>query len=216
MKYLFPVILYFACLSCQGAIITYTASGTISELDRQGVTPAGYFVLGDPLIARMTIDTSTPDSDPINVDYGAYWGAVTDAELAIGSASWHWSNATDSSSVRIHLHDRDGREYIDTVINHQTDRRYYMVLNLTNLTDDDVIVSDQLPFNPFGSFDQSSVYLFDFQERGPLPGHGYDWYYRAVAHDVTWHVSAIPIPATAWLFGSAVGVMGWIRRKATV
>jgi hypothetical protein len=26
--------------------------------------------------------------------------------------------------------------------------------------------------------------------------------------------ATIPIPATAWLFGSALGLLGWLRRKA--
>jgi hypothetical protein len=27
------------------------------------------------------------------------------------------------------------------------------------------------------------------------------------------NVGVIPIPAAAWLFGSALGLLGWIRRK---
>ncbi len=27
--------------------------------------------------------------------------------------------------------------------------------------------------------------------------------------------AVVPIPAAVWLFGSALGVMGWMRRKAT-
>ena len=29
------------------------------------------------------------------------------------------------------------------------------------------------------------------------------------------NISAVPVPAAVWLFGSALGVMGWMRRKAT-
>lgn len=29
------------------------------------------------------------------------------------------------------------------------------------------------------------------------------------------NISAVPIPATVWMFGSALGVLGWLRRRAT-
>jgi hypothetical protein len=28
--------------------------------------------------------------------------------------------------------------------------------------------------------------------------------------------AVIPVPAAVWLFGSALGLLGWIRRRATV
>jgi hypothetical protein len=28
-------------------------------------------------------------------------------------------------------------------------------------------------------------------------------------------ISVVPVPAAVWLFGSALGLLGWIRRKAT-
>jgi hypothetical protein len=31
----------------------------------------------------------------------------------------------------------------------------------------------------------------------------------------TFSVSAVPVPAAVWLFGSALGLLGWMRRKAT-
>jgi len=57
----------------------------------------------------------------------------------------------------------------------------------------------------------SSAWDFSF-------GYGYQ-YYGSKSFDLyAWavrdgDVSAIPIPAAVWLFGSALGVMGWLRRK---
>jgi hypothetical protein len=33
-----------------------------------------------------------------------------------------------------------------------------------------------------------------------------------LAYDITF--TAVPVPATVWLFGSALGLLGWLRRKA--
>jgi hypothetical protein len=38
-------------------------------------------------------------------------------------------------------------------------------------------------------------------------------YYNAWAV-VDGDVQVVPVPAAAWLFGSAVGLLGWVRRKA--
>jgi len=32
---------------------------------------------------------------------------------------------------------------------------------------------------------------------------------------VTWQVTVVPVPAALWLFGSAVGLLGWLRRRRT-
>jgi len=32
-------------------------------------------------------------------------------------------------------------------------------------------------------------------------------------HVGSWTVSAVPVPAAAWLFGSALGLLGWLRRR---
>lgn len=31
----------------------------------------------------------------------------------------------------------------------------------------------------------------------------------------TWTITVIPIPAAAWLFGSALGLLGWLKRRTT-
>jgi hypothetical protein len=34
--------------------------------------------------------------------------------------------------------------------------------------------------------------------------------------ETSWSVAAVPVPAAAWLFGSALGGLGWMRRRKTV
>ena len=55
-------------------------------------------------------------------------------------------------------------------------------------------------------------FAFDFngeQLAGNKVGINFGWAVRLG------DVAAIPVPAAVWLFGSALGLLGWIRRKAT-
>ncbi len=40
--------------------------------------------------------------------------------------------------------------------------------------------------------------------------------YISTRYVVSGNVSAVPIPAAVWLFGSGLGLLGWMRRKVTV
>lgn len=46
-----------------------------------------------------------------------------------------------------------------------------------------------------------------------LPGAANSYHLYAMSGLLT--VAAVPVPGAVWLFGSALGVMGWLRRKAT-
>jgi hypothetical protein len=47
---------------------------------------------------------------------------------------------------------------------------------------------------------------------GMTPG-SYVWSFPS-AETITLNITPVPIPAAAWLFASAVGLLGWVRRKS--
>lgn len=80
---------------------------------------------------------------------------------------------------------------------------------------------------PFSNF-QPSYYWYS-NEYPPVPGEAWHFnFYNGVqsvaprsntafvwaVHDGDPLASVVPIPAAVWLFGSALGVIGWMRRKA--
>jgi hypothetical protein len=73
------------------------------------------------------------------------------------------------------------------------------------------------PGHPFGlgPFD-SGIYKIVYggglfsSEFPASVGEGVAWEYQ-----ISVASTAVPIPAAIWLFGSALGLLGWIRRKAT-
>ena len=53
-------------------------------------------------------------------------------------------------------------------------------------------------------------FFFNFGNQHSFGKNGNDYGWAVRAGDV----SAVPVPAAVWLFGSALGLLGWVRRKA--
>jgi hypothetical protein len=67
------------------------------------------------------------------------------------------------------------------------------------------------PSSPAGEY----VCLLETCAFSPSGPPGVFKYRSIIAGSITAPVSVVPIPAAVWLFGSALGVMGVMRRKAT-
>lgn len=80
-----------------------------------------------------------------------------------------------------------------------------------------------IPFDiDFNTFEVTAVLAINrraeaIQPEGVRDVLGGNNYLNNFADDTNWVYAdwqVVPVPAAAWLFGSALGVLGWIRRKA--
>ena len=52
---------------------------------------------------------------------------------------------------------------------------------------------------------------YDINANGDIVGYGVD----ANGNEQAFLLTAVPVPAAVWLFGSALGMLGWVRRRKT-
>jgi probable HAF family extracellular repeat protein len=50
---------------------------------------------------------------------------------------------------------------------------------------------------------------YDINENGDIVGVGV----TSIGEERAFLLTAVPVPAAVWMFGSALGVLGWLRRR---
>jgi hypothetical protein len=193
---------FFVSASATSAVITYRVTATVTELDLDG---GEYTVaIGDELVGTLTVNLEAADgsSDPL---FGDYADAVTFAQVSVRALLRTWGDAGSTNSLRIQLADPIyGGEFIDVVTHRSSPAVSYAVWALQNIPDADRLTTDSLPF-PVDGF--GIRYIDVFETTSALGG------FRIRATPATW--SVVPIPAAVWLLGSAVGLLAWLKRRAT-
>jgi hypothetical protein len=61
--------------------------------------------------------------------------------------------------------------------------------------------------------DSLNAWAFDFDSGTESDGLKSSFYYGWAVRDGDVAASVVPIPAAAWLFGSALGLLGWLKRR---
>ncbi len=191
--------LCFAAVTAQAAPVKYQYQGpdfTIGTSPVEGLTNiSGYFVLDDA-IAPNTLFHAEGDRPELGAAPIALW--FTDGVTTITSLSevidwgmWIETDGTGALSVWQVGLQKAGNGPVGTFLNMNVDYN----------------------FTPGSGFDQT--HYCNITD----PNSCYSVGGRRVVTDTlnhgTWTITVVPIPAAAYLFGSALGVMGMMRRKAT-
>jgi hypothetical protein len=128
--------------------------------------------------------------------FGLVDDGATDWITSFDSSSSSWIDGIANTVSTDTVYDLSG-SYSDSLLT-------------TGLTDWQVGDQVDITFNFAGVFDLSNFDINNFgMQAGYRGGSIVDSTYNLVGN-----VTAVPVPAAVWLFGSGLGLLGWFRRKA--
>lgn len=147
------------------------------------------------------------------------WLAAMNAENFLGASNWRMPSTTVPDASCEYQVDAGGSYPLQPVGNFCTGSELTYMFNVEGVRGGSLYSS---PFtNLFqGRYWSGTDYAPDQAQAFWVNSFaGYQGLEFKYQHHFVWAVrsgdiSVVPIPAAAWLFGSALGVMGWMRRKA--
>ena len=219
-RFLCALILCAISFSSHAALLRVVATGTINDFD----DPGGRLPFTEPLPGTqfvMSFNLEDTANDVANTDptAGIYIGASFDHQLQIGAEQYDGINPFQSVIVLDNNPNPSGGPgFADlwsstgVVVSSPTEQQDFQ-LSLFSVEDTPPtlpLTSDSL-VPPFTSSDWQLMTIryrvFDD------PGNGDPLVQVGVAEATidTIEVTAVPVPAAAWLFGSALGLLGFRR-----
>jgi hypothetical protein len=186
----------------QAAPITFLFEGTVDYTSFSNGTP-DEFGIGDTFSMLVEFDSTEPDRNA-DTRRGFYdWTSLT---FTVGTYS-------GSATGEIYIEDDylSGRDMYNLIALSLSAPDVlgltpgYMSFDMRDNTGT-VFSDDSLPLSPpdLGDFNSISMSLkfnnFDFSANGDV---------ELTLNSIT----AVPVPAAVWLFGSALGLLGWMRRR---
>ena len=180
-----------------GAQISFDPSYSNAVDMPDGVTRlSGYFILNDLLLPN-TVNAVTPISYLFS-DGLVTAGSDTPGYFAPGGREAIFSITTDANGDFDKWFIFVGRNFEDVAATGLPADRHYFFQSVKY-------------YDGSGNerFDDETVY-----RRVPGVAYGVHGVADTSGRGV-WSVSVVPAPAAVWLFGSALGLMGWLRRRAS-
>ena len=212
-----------AAPSAQAALVTWRASGTISQV----VDPTGAFggqiAAGSTFTLDYTFDTSTLDGFA-GPSWGSYVNAITSVSLAfagsVGTLQHSFSSLGSTGNISVNDGTPSGAMFLDT-FNLQamspyqaTGVRDNVTMNLYNSASTIAVgpfASDSMPSSPPDPLDFYLLRTFRWEE--VFLSNGSVLNTSFVSGTVTSHsVSPVPLPAAVWLLLSGLGGLGMLSR----
>ncbi len=213
------VLLLSLTFNASAALLQMHFSGSISSAGSFN-DPTGLFTPGDSLSGFWLVETTTADSSASDPSRGSYSHSGSPAfQINIGSSIFQ-ANSTTIQILNDYSAGIGTLDAYDVLANGETSNiadlsRLNMQITLRDRQEPfDVFSSDALPSfapNP-ADFDQVG------QVQGQLSGMLLDksFFMNLEIDSVATidDISAVPVPAAAWLFGTAlIGFVGYSRRR---
>ncbi len=136
-----------------------------------------------------------------------YWGDYTEDVADISPDAWEVTERRYDETLRINYYPGE----VDPQIYAAEADTFDEMINVFRLLE---TTGDQLNFfHSMAHFEEFTAHSI-----GVPPDEPVITFYESINFDGTAQlisVSMVPLPATIWLFGSTLGLLGWMRRKAT-
>jgi hypothetical protein len=213
MRHVVGVTLLLVVGSAQAALVTSSFSGT--EIDFEGEAPVSN-VNGPVQIGGSIGMDVTVTGDPNNglfVFYRYDWGLLDNGDWS-GASQYVGTNAGRPGSLLFAFNDGPVSQ-VGAFMNHAPNQGADLIIsaydsemnllesyNITSLAN--ISTPGEVDGGGFRGVTRNSFDISYFEVYGYVP----------VVDDLTF--SVVPIPAAVWLFGSGLGLLGWMRRKQTV
>lgn len=219
MRRLLMLSLLLTGFSAQAAVVSVQVTGTLTGLDDpDSLLPFGSLVVGATQFTILfDMDLAVPDYIGSDTEIGIYLNAIPQSSMSANGITVYSSGSAGTPVVYNDNQYPNSGDFLDGLIISSGSSANavgfsLVLLSIASTSPVPPLTSDELAI-PFDSPDWQikilSISIFDEIIDPDVPAVK-----LASASLSLDSIQVVPIPAAVWLFGSALGLLGWMRRTA--